>query len=241
MVNQCKPLFQWVGTYGDADADRILIQMTDEHDMDMIGQETAYIRELAPDKPFSLVAVKVNSWNQDLSPWSAPPVFGSEGFGDGAQATLDYLLNELIPKLRGSGAGASVSPASAPATKTFYIGGYSLAALFALWAVHRTDVFKGAAAASPSVWFPGFIDYMKSSPVRAEAVYLSLGDKEEKTRNKVMAQVGNAIREAAEMLQTAGCECTLEWNQGNHFKEPELRTAKAFAWLLNREQAEGSS
>ena len=23
-----------------------------------------------------------------------------------------------------------------------------------------------------------------------------------------------------------------KWNPGNHFKEPELRTAKAFSWLL---------
>ena len=28
--------------------------------------------------------------------------------------------------------------------------------------------------------------------------------------------------------------CVLEWNEGNHFKEPELWTAKGFAWLLNR-------
>ena len=33
-------------TYGDADADIILIQMVDDHDMEIIQQETAYIREL---------------------------------------------------------------------------------------------------------------------------------------------------------------------------------------------------
>ena len=29
---------------------------------------------------------------------------------------------------------------------------------------------------------------------------------------------------------------TLEWNPGNHFKEPGLRTAKAFAWVMNHMQ-----
>ena len=24
----------------------------------------------------------------------------------------------------------------------------------------------------------------------------------------------------------------LEWNQGSHFKEPDIRTAKAFAWVM---------
>ena len=121
----------------------------------------------------------------------------------------------------------------ADAERTF-IGGYSLAGLFALWAAYRTDRFDGVAAASPSVWFPDFTDYMRRKEIHAGAVYLSLGDREEKTRNPVMAQVGNAIREAREILQEAGTACTLEWNQGNHFKEPDIRTAKAFAWLLNR-------
>ena len=49
-----------------------------------------------------------------------------------------------------------------------------------------------------------------------------------------MSQVGRAIREAEEILHQAGTDCLLEWNKGNHFKEPDLRTAKAFAWLMNR-------
>ena len=31
-----------------------------------------------------------------------------------------------------------------------------------------------------------------------------------------------------------GVDCILEWNQGNHFKDADLRTAKAFSWVLNR-------
>ena len=56
------------------------------------------------------------------------------------------------------------------------------------------------------------------------------------TKNPVMAQVGNAIREGYAILQEANRDCILEWNQGNHFKEPDLRTAKAFAWLMNRNE-----
>ena len=106
---------------------------------------------------------------------------------------------------------------------------------------HQTDVFQGVAAASPSVWFPGFSEYMKENRIQANSVYLSLGDREEKTRNPVMAAVGDRIREAYELLQGQGINTILEWNQGNHFRDADKRTAKAFAWLLQqRKKGEGT-
>ncbi len=260
-------LFQDIYTYKDPDAEILLIQMVDEHDLEVIEHEVALIEEMAPGKPFCLKAVKVNCWNQDLSPWQASPVFGSEGFGEGAAKTLAFLTEELIPQIgdgmdgicadsgagrpgrtvcAGSGSGGAersicTDVGAGRPGRTVYIGGYSLAGLFALWSVYQTDLFSGAAAASPSVWFPGFTDYMKRNPVRTKAVYLSLGDKEEKTRNQVMSQVGNAIRTAYDRLKENGCDCVLEWNKGNHFKDSDLRTAKAFAWLLNRERSGGDA
>ena len=50
-------------------------------------------------------------------------------------------------------------------------------------AAYQTDAFAGVAAASPSIWFPDFLKYMKEHDIRTESVYLSLGDREEKTRN----------------------------------------------------------
>ena len=204
-------------TYGDSDADTLLIQMVDDHDLKGIDREVAYIRELTGGKNFCLKAVKVSNWNKDLSPWPAPAVFGNEDFGDGAGESLDFLLTNVI---------------SESDYKTIYIGGYSLAGLFALWAGYQTDRFEGIAAASPSVWFPHFTEYMIDNSLQADKVYLSLGNREEKTGNPVMAQVGNKIRESYEIVNGAGKECVLEWNKGNHFKEPDLRTAKAFAWLM---------
>ena len=65
-------------------------------------------------------------------------------------------------------------------------------------------------------------------------VYLSLGDKEEKARNPVMAMVGTHIREAHKVLKRKGIDTVLEWNEGNHFKDSDLRTAKAFAWVMKQ-------
>ena len=107
-----------------------------------------------------------------------------------------------------------------------------MAGLFSLWAAYQTDVFAGVAAASPSIWFPGFLQYMRENSIRTNAVYLSLGDREEKTRNPVMVTVGACIREGHALLQSGGIRTTLEWNPGNHFKDARIRTAKAFAWVM---------
>ncbi len=201
-------------TYGDPASGTVLLQPVDDHDLSMIENEAAQIRELAGDD-FCLTALRVGSWNDDLSPWKAQAVFGNEGFGGRAQDTLDEILSFAQEK-----------------EKRYYIGGYSLAGLFALWAVYHTDIFAGAAAASPSVWFPGFLDHMETNAIKTGKVYLSLGDKEEKTRNPVMAKVGDCIREGHALLVRQGIRCVLEWNEGNHFREADRRTAKAFAWLM---------
>ena len=167
----------------------------------------------------------MKSWSHDRSPWPAPAVFGNEGFGDGAAQTLLFLQDEVLSNLPKN---------SASAISRVYIVGYSLAGLVALWAGYQTDCFDGIAAASPSIWFPGFLEYMRNNRIRTEAVYLSLGDREEKTKNPLMSQVGNAIRDAETILKKEGKECILEWNKGNHFMQPDLRTAKALAWLMNR-------
>ena len=55
--------------------------MVGDHDMDSIEREVQLIRELSGTSDFRLIAVKVNNWNDDLSPWPNSAVFGNEGFG----------------------------------------------------------------------------------------------------------------------------------------------------------------
>ncbi len=205
--------------YGNPESSTILVQMVDDHDLSVIESEIHHIQELSGND-FGLIAVKMDNWNEDLSPWKAPAVFGKEDFGDGASRTLEYVLEKIAP--------VDLSD------KKYYLGGYSLAGLFALWAAFQTDRFEGVAAASPSIWFPGFMEYMKENEILVMSVYLSLGDKEDRIRNPVMSSVGERIREGYQYLKDDGVDCILEWNQGNHFKEPDRRMAKAFSWVMNR-------
>lgn len=200
--------------FGNADANIVLIQPVDDHDLEGIENEFALITNSC-NKSFYFIGVRIDDWNNDLSPWGAPAVFGKAGFGSDASKTLNEMLKLCNDK-----------------SKSYYIGGYSLAGLFSLWAAYQTNVFDGVAAASPSMWFPGFADYMKENEIHTDTVYLSLGDREEKARNPVMATVGDRIREANAFLKERGVNCILECNEGNHFKDADIRTAKAFSWVL---------
>jgi predicted alpha/beta superfamily hydrolase len=201
----------------------ILIQAIDEHDLEVLDSEVLKIREMSNEK-FILLAFLVDNWNDDLSPWDAPAVFGNENFGGKAHKTLEYVENDLLLYLK----------EKYGSDKKLYIGGYSLSALFALWACYNTDIFDGVVAASPSMWFPDFIKYTKENDIKVNKIYLSLGNKEEKTKNKMMATVGYNIRKYYDMLrEDAAKNVILEWNEGNHFIDSDLRTAKGFAWIMS--------
>ena len=198
----------------------LLLQPVDEHDARGLDRQWAAMATCP--RPLALAAFSVEDWNRDLSPWEAPPVFGKVPFSGGAGETLAFVTGELLPQLREELGGEG--------DFSLCLGGYSLAGLFALWVATKTELFRGIAAASPSVWFPGWLDYARQHPIRAERVYLSLGDREERAKNPVMARVGDCIREQYALLQ-GDHSATLEWNPGGHFQDPEERTARAFCWI----------
>ena len=207
---------------GEAYAEYLLLQMTGEHELQSMDHEVAMIAQSS--RNFLFAAIPVESWNDELSPWEAPAVWGTQGFGGNAMDTLRFLMEQVIPTLK--------RQFHLPENVKIILGGYSLAGLFALWASTQTDLFYGVAAASPSVWFPGWMEFEQQHPIQAQHIYLSLGDKEECTKNTVMAVVGNNIRPLHSQLTARGVDCTLKWNSGGHFKDAGLRTAKAFRWAM---------
>ena len=208
--------------YGADCAEYLLLQMTDEHELQRMDNEVAAIAQGAA-HPFLFATVPVESWNDELSLWEAPAVWGKESFGGNAADTLCFLTEQVIPSLK--------QQFHLPKNVKIILGGYSLAGLFALWASTQTNLFYGIAA-SPSVWFPGWMEFEQQHPMQTQHIDLSLGDKEEHTKNAVMAAVGDNIRALHSQLTVRGADCTLEWNSGGHFKNVALRTAKAFRWTM---------
>lgn len=206
--------------YGSENPEYLLIQPVDERDLGNMDDQVKLIESMVQE-PFALVAFAVEDWNRELSPWKAPAVFGNEDFWDGAEETLSFIENNLLPFI-------SERYGSLPVI----LGGYSLAGLFALWSAFNSSSFCAVSGVSASVWFSGWLDYVSANECHASHVYLSLGDREEITRNRVMATVGTCMRSMDEILSGKGTDHVLQWNEGNHFRDVDLRCAKAFAWCI---------
>lgn len=202
----------------------------------------------------SLVNVGVDLWEKNFSPWCAPRVFAKgPNFGNGAQKTLDTLINQVIP-------WTESELAESPAYRVLV--GYSLAGLFSLWAgvsqqVARgcqpdnvssqpgpssqsdavpTSTFQRIGAVSGSFWFPGLLDYvdqqLSGGAVGLTHAYLSLGDREARTPNPQIMHVRENAELLASKLESAGITSMFELNRGNHFQNVEGRMQKALDWLV---------
>ena len=225
--------------YGNPHPPCLLIQPVGAQELSGGLETEAACLEKMCGENFLLAAFEIRNWNQELSPWEAPPVWGTEAFGNGAPETLDFLLKDLLPELK--------RRFSLSSDLSVILGGYSLAGLFSLWTACQADVFSGIAAVSPSVWFPGWMEYALSLLIKTSRIYLSLGDKEERTRNQTMKTVGDNLRKLYQYYSALSCTeethplsipssplaCTLEWNPGGHFQYPEERTAQGFEWSMN--------
>ena len=179
------------------------------------------------DADFSLLEVSGMDWNRDLSPWEAPAVFKNDAsFGGKADDYLHELTEKVIP--------AAVSEMGSK-PKSVFIAGYSLAGLFAVYSLYKTSVFSGAASASGSFWFPGFLEFVSSHELASKPskVYLSLGDREAKTRNSVMSMVQDNTERLVTLYKAKGIDVVYELNPGNHFQDPAKRMAKGIARLLS--------
>ena len=168
----------------------------------------------------NLLVVDPGDWNDSLSPWPAPACFrGGGAFGGYADRFLQTLTESILP-------AAERELGLAPTRRA--LCGYSLAGLFALYALYRTDRFTHIASASGSLWYDDFLDFLRANAPRVPnaRVRLSLGDREEFTKNPRLAAVGSATRETVQILRSQHLDVTLTMNPGNHFFEPDARLSR---------------
>ena len=73
--------------------------MTDEHELQNMDSEVEAIAQGSAHS-FLFAAVPVKSWNDELSPWEAPAMWGKDSFGGNAADTLRFLTEQVIPTLK---------------------------------------------------------------------------------------------------------------------------------------------
>ncbi|MCR5351813.1 MAG: esterase [Bacteroidales bacterium] len=198
----------------------LLLQPTARHEAPALDEEVRAV-EASTDIPFAFGLLHVDDWAIDLMPWPDRKISRDERAGQCAGQTLRFIRDVILPRYPGL---------------PVVLGGYSLAGLFALWASMQCDAFTAIAAASPSLWTEGWIPYAREHAPHSQAVYLSLGDREETSKNQAIARVGDCVRMQQELLrkQLGDERCTLVWEQGGHFSDNAGRLARAFAWCLTQ-------
>ena len=202
-----------------------VIYLNTFHDESQKVYETA---QAAGCPPFTLVAISDLEWNHDMVPWDGPSAFkNAEPCTGGADDYLRLLTEEIIPT-------AEKGIAGVPCWRG--IAGYSLAGLFALYAIYQTDLFSRVGSISGSLWFPGMKEYIFSHEPTCwpGCMYFSLGDKESKTRNQVLRNIRQNTEEIHAFYRGKGIDTTFQLNPGNHYNQAVERTVDGLCWLLSR-------
>ncbi len=174
----------------------------------------------------NLLVIGNIDWNHDMPPWHMPSIYSKEkSFSGGADEYLKLLIDEILPK-------ANELIEGEPKFKG--IAGYSLAGLFVVYAIYKTDVFDRVACISGSLWFSDFIEYCKRNEYKRlpDKIYFSLGDKEANTRNPVLKTVQDKTIELSEYFKSLGTKVIFELNPGNHFTDVNFRSAKGIKAIL---------
>ena len=104
-------------------------------------------KQNAPECHF--LSIAIHDWQREMSPWPAAALSkDGEAFSGGADVYLESLLSVILPwateRIHGK-------------ASLIGIAGYSLAGLFALYALYKTDAFTRVASMSGSLWFPGIM------------------------------------------------------------------------------------
>ncbi len=172
------------------------------------------------------LSIAIHDWQREMSPWYAPALSkDGEAFSGGADAYLESLLTAILPwateRIHGKASFMGIA-------------GYSLAGLFALYAMYKTDVFSRVATMSGSLWFPGIKEFCKENTMQIlpEKLYLSIGDQESKTRHPILKSMQENTEELLEYFRSLGIPCKYELKPGNHFQDVNLRCAKGILELL---------
>jgi len=176
---------------------------------------------------FTLVTVSGLNWEAELSPWAAGNLFKySEMFTGGADAYLQFLTQQVLPQAE-TGLNGILWRG---------LAGYSLAGLFTVYALYKTDLFSRAASMSGSLWYPGFKDFALAHNMAKvpEYMYFSLGDKEARARNQYLKSVQQCTEELAAHYRSLGINTCYELNPGGHYRNIISRSAAGIKWLLTK-------
>lgn len=176
--------------------------------------------------PCIMIFITGLNWDTDMAPWYCPPCGPTDTpcYG-GADAYLKILTEQIVPEAEKR---IGIHP------ERRILGGYSLAGLFADYALYHTDLFDETVICSGSFWFPGYISYVQnhSMCVQMKKMYFSLGREECHTPFELFNSVQTNTEALVELYRQKNLDITFVMEPGNHYTDPSGRMARGLAWML---------
>ena len=163
-------------------------------------------------------------WNDEMTPWYAPPLFpGDTACGGKADQYLSELTCTIIPELK-----TLLNPTYVA------LAGYSLAGLFSVYAMYKTDIFDRIVSGSGSFWYPDIVTFIKTHEIKKspQRLYFSLGDQECKDPTPLLQSVQTNTQAVHEWFANLGITTIFELNHGNHYQHIAQRMARGIQWML---------
>lgn len=185
---------------------------------------------------FIILTISNFSWNDDLSPYYQEDVFKnkySSDFKGNGEIFLNNIVNEILPKVK-----EYLFLKHSVNISNIGIGGYSLASLFALYSLYKVDLFSFALINSASLWFNNFINFIKENKIskNVKNIYISLGNKEHLTKKVTLSKIKDLTLEVVNYLSSLDdpkIKIYYKENEGNHFKNSDLRVADSIIYIVN--------
>jgi len=182
-------------------------------------------------KEYILVTISNLNWNKEMSPWYMDRLYDKEDdYAGGANEYIELLTNKIVLQVT-----KTIEEELKKKVKEFVIAGYSLAGLFALYSIYKTNVFDKVISCSGSLWYPDFVKFIEENKTikMPEKIYFSLGNKESKTKNIIMSRVEENTKHIEKFYMKQGIKTIYEENEGNHFQDVSNRIVKAICWILD--------
>lgn len=171
---------------------------------------------------FTLVLIRNLEELDEMSPYKVETLKQFRGMVEEYVRTLTVdILSQVEKKLEAK-------------PEEYLLAGYSLAGLFAVYAMYHTDIFSKVISCSGSLWYPDFVNYVKERELscRPEKIYFSVGRSEKNTRNRLYREVETCTSEIERFFAAQRIQTVFELNEGGHFQDVSLRMAKGIKWAL---------
>ena len=173
---------------------------------------------------FTLAVIRNIHEDDDMSPYQTEEL---KQFRGGAGGYCNILTADMLPRIE-KRLGAK--------PEAYLLAGYSLAGLFAVYAMYQTGIFSKIIACSGSFWYPGFVKYVTENTLvrKPEKMYFSVGEAEKKAKNRWYRNVEACTAEIERYFHSLEIQTVFEYNEGGHFQDVNGRLARGITWALQK-------